>query len=464
MRSYSSFVTEKINKKFPPKNAKSMDALKRGIQTQAEIDAAADAAKDIKQSGKLGNVTSDVKKELSKTLKQTPGDPKGSTMIKGTPDEKIIRDTKPTGDEGKFRRPAKRYRGKTFADVKAEIDTKEAPKIKKSIVPPKDGGKQGVENILKDVDKKYTPPSKTQSQNIQTNSVKNTAKKIADQGKKNKVVNLNAPKGAGAPLTNKGAGTGSKANLDLPKFTQTDNPSFKTSKVTTGNTINYVEKPRVEIKNPPGMVDKRSYKGPAKNLDVDLPDFVKKTRKPRTIAKSYITQPKSPIDFVGKFKRGAELTGLKSIDPKQQVGSKLKNIPKSKITKTIIKKTPKKLVFSRALGGLGRVAGGAFAVKDFMDTARKEKALGRSKTAARLRGASKALGGYIGGGIGALAGGLAGGGIASAGLGIAGGIAGYSAGSKAGDYLYKKGRQLATGKTGEAAKIKFKDFMKKIRK
>ena len=99
-----------------------------------------------------------------------------------------------------------------------------------------------------------------------------------------------------------------------------------------------------------------------------------------------------------------------------------------------------------------------------MDTARKEKALGRSKTAARLRGASKALGGYIGGGIGALAGGLAGGGIASAGLGIAGGIAGYSAGSKAGDYLYKKGRQLVTGKTGEAAKIKFKDFMKKIRK
>ena len=266
MRSYSSFVTEKINKKFPPKNAKSMDALKRGIQTQAEIDAAADAAKDIKQSGKLGNVTSDVKKELSKTLKQTPGDPKGSTMIKGTPDEKIIRDTKPTGDEGKFRRPAKRYRGKTFADVKAEIDTKEAPKIKKSIVPPKDGGKKGVENILKDVDKKYTPPSKTQSQNIQTNSVKNTAKKIADQGKKNKVVNLNAPKGAGAPLTNKGAGTGSKANLDLPKFTQTDNPSFKTSKVTTGNTINYVEKPRVEIKNPPGMVDRRSYKGPAKNM------------------------------------------------------------------------------------------------------------------------------------------------------------------------------------------------------
>ena len=409
MRSYSSFVTEKINKKFPPKNAKSMDALKRGIQTQAEIDAAADAAKDIKQSGKLGNVTSDVKKELSKTLKQTPGDPKGSTMIKGTPDEKIIRDTKPTGDEGKFRRPAKRYRGKTFADVKAEIDTKEAPKIKKSIVPPKDGGKKGVENILKDVDKKYTPPSKTQSQNIQTNSVKNTAKKIADQGKKNKVINLNAPKGAGAPLTNKGAGTGSKANLDLPKFTQTDNPSFKTSKVTTGNTINYVEKPRVEIKNPPGMVDRRSYKGPAKN-NVNLPKV--------------------------------EVKPKKNIITKSLEGAGVKN-PITKVDKRTIagKQLLKKQTIRNVAKGVGRVAAGAFAVKDYLDTSAKEKALGRSKTSARVAGLSKALGGYIGGGAGAALGSVAG--LPGS---IAGGAAGYAAGAKAGEKLYNVGRQLATGK------------------
>ena len=83
------------------------------------------------------------------------------------------------------------------------------------------GGASGSNTNTK---KKYTPPSKTQSQNIQTNSVKNTANKIADQGKKNKVINLNAPKGVGAPSVNKGAGTGSKANVDLPKFTQTDNP------------------------------------------------------------------------------------------------------------------------------------------------------------------------------------------------------------------------------------------------
>ena len=299
-----------------------------------------------------------------------------------------------------------------------------------------DGGNTSNTNIKK----KYTPPSKTQSQNIQTNSVKNTAKKIADQGKTvNKIINPNAPKGVGAPSVNKGAGTGSKANVDFPKFTQTDNPSFKTSKVTTGNTINYVEKPRVEIKNPPGMIDNRG-------------------RKPRTIVKSYTTQPKSPVDVKGTLTRGLERTGLKSIEPKQKVGDKIKNIPQSKITKNIIKKTPKKLVFNRALSGLGRVAGGAFAVKDFMDTARKEKALGRGKTAARLRGASKAIGGYVGGGIGALAGGLAGGGVASAALGIGGGIAGYQAGSKIGDQIYKTGRKLVTGKKT------FKDLRKDINK
>ena len=100
----------------------------------------------------------------------------------------------------------------------------------------------------------------------------------------------------------------------------------------------------------------------------------------------------------------------------------------------------------KILGGLGRIAGGAYAVKDFMDTAKKEKALGRGKTAARLAGASKALGGYIGGGVGALAGGLAGGGVGSLVTGTAGGIAGYNVGSKIGDQIYRTGRNLVTGK------------------
>ena len=193
-------------------------------------------------------------------------------------------------------------------------------------------------------------------------------------------------------------------------------------------------------------------------IDVgDIKKF-KTTIKPRTRVVSYTTTPKAPTDVVGTVKRGLERTGLKTIKPKEKVGSKVKSIAKSKVTKNIIKKTPKRLVFNRALSGLGRVAGGAFAVKDFMDTARKEKALGRSKTAARLRGASKAIGGYVGGGIGALAGGLAGGGVASAALGIGGGIAGYQAGSKIGDQIYKTGRNIVTGKKT------FKDLRKDINK
>ena len=193
-------------------------------------------------------------------------------------------------------------------------------------------------------------------------------------------------------------------------------------------------------------------------IDVDDIKKFKTTTKPRTRVVSYTTTPKAPTDVVGTVKRGLERTGLKSIKPKEKVGNKVKSIAKSKVTKNIIKKTPKRLVFNRALSGLGRVAGGAFAVKDFMDTARKEKALGRSKTAARLRGASKAIGGYVGGGIGALAGGLAGGGVASAALGIGGGIAGYQAGSKIGDQIYKTGRNLVTGKKT------FKNLRKDINK
>ena len=109
------------------------------------------------------------------------------------------------------------------------------------------------------------------------------------------------------------------------------------------------------------------------------------------------------------------------------------------------------------LKGAGRFAGGVFAVKDGYDKARIERAKGRSKTSQVFAGIARGAGGYIGGAIGATAGTLAGGGFGSAILGTGGAIAGYNIGTRAGDYLYKKGRQIATGKT-------FKNFMKNIRK
>ena len=109
---------------------------------------------------------------------------------------------------------------------------------------------------------------------------------------------------------------------------------------------------------------------------------------------------------------------------------------------------------------MGRFAGGAFAVKDAVDKARDERRLGRSKTSQVLAGLAKGAGGYLGGALGATLGTLAGGGIGSFALGTGGAIAGYNLGSKAGEYLYKKGRQYATGEK----KINFKKFMKNIRK
>ena len=129
-------------------------------------------------------------------------------------------------------------------------------------------------------------------------------------------------------------------------------------------------------------------------------------------------------------------------------------------TNKVLKDVGKKALRSKIFRGLGRFAGGAFAVKDAVDKARDERRLGRSKTSQVLAGLAKGAGGYLGGALGATLGTLAGGGIGSFALGTGGAIAGYNLGSKAGEYLYKKGRQYATGEK----KINFKQFMKNIRK
>ena len=364
-----------------------------------------DPNKPIKQFG--DNVTSsarvkatsDILKSgsIKKSQKKTAANVLGNLnrFFTDKPDSETLK-TQPTGDEGQFRRKANRVVDRPLK--------KTIPGVSKKVTV---GALEKRDASIKKLDDVIIKPHK------------GDAEKTIDLIKKLK------------KEPNK---------VKTPPVTTTPNP-----KVTTGNKINFVEPPKPIQKGIPGIKS-------------DEPAAKPKRRYKRTKVTSYTTTPKSSLDVVGTMKRGLERTGLKPINPKEKVGSKVKSIAKSKVTKNIIKKTPKKLVFNRALSGLGRVASGAFAVKDFMDTAKKEKALGRSKTAARLRGASKALGGYIGGGIGALAGGLAGGGVASAGLGIAGGIAGYSAGSKIGDQIYKTGRNLVTGKKT------FKDLRKDINK
>ena len=181
----------------------------------------------------------------------------------------------------------------------------------------------------------------------------------------------------------------------------------------------------------------------------------------RTITKpSVTTNVSKPVKFKSFLDRMGKATGIES-----PIAKKLSQNTNVTCLST---KDANKLVRKARVGGLlkgaGRFAGGVFAAKDAYDKARIEKAKGRSKTSQILGGIARGAGGYLGAAAGATLGTIAGGGLASAVLGTGGAIAGYNVGTKVGDYLYKKGRQLATGKKGEATKTKFKDFMKKIRK
>ena len=181
----------------------------------------------------------------------------------------------------------------------------------------------------------------------------------------------------------------------------------------------------------------------------------------RTITKPPVTTNVSkPVKFKSFLDRMGKATGIES-----PIAKKLSQ--NTKVT-GLSTKDANKLVTKARVGGLlkgaGRFAGGVFAAKDAYDKARIEKAKGRSKTSQILGGIARGAGGYLGAAAGATLGTIAGGGVGSAVLGTGGAIAGYNVGTKVGDYLYKKGRELATGKKGEAAKVKFKDFMKKIRK
>ena len=161
MRTYNSFVTEKINKKFAPKNLTSIDALKRGIQTQAEIDAAADAAKDINKSGKLGKVTPEVKNELKKIKNR---------FFTDKPDSETLK-VKPTDDQGQFRRKANRVvdrplkktiPGKSKKVTVGALDKRDVSikKLDDVTIKPQKGDAKKTENLIKKLEKDITKPKR----------------------------------------------------------------------------------------------------------------------------------------------------------------------------------------------------------------------------------------------------------------------------------------------------------------
>ena len=177
----------------------------------------------------------------------------------------------------------------------------------------------------------------------------------------------------------------------------------------------------------------------------------------RTITKpSVTTNISKPVKFKSFLDRIGQATGVKNPITK-------KFSPNTKVTGLStkdLKNLKGKVRVGGILKGAGRLAGGVFAVKDAYDKAKKEKLKGRSRTSQILGGIAKGAGGYLGAAVGATLGTVTGGGVGSFALGTGGAIAGYNLGSRAGEYLYKKGRQYATGEK----KINFKQFMKNIRK
>ena len=186
-----------------------------------------------------------------------------------------------------------------------------------------------------------------------------------------------------------------------------------------------------------------------------------KTTKPQVT-----TNVSSPKRFKSFLDRVLVSTGVKT-DPKYK--SKF-TTPSSNVTvggakggtNKVLSDVSKKALRSNIFKGLGRFAGGAFAAKDAYDKARDEKLLGRSRTSQILGGLARGAGGYIGGALGATLGSLAGGGIGSFALGTGGAITGYNLGSKLGDFIYDKGRKLATGETKLPGKKTFKKFKDNI--
>lgn len=159
-----------------------------------------------------------------------------------------------------------------------------------------------------------------------------------------------------------------------------------------------------------------------------------------------LKQPNKGSRFKDFLDRMFKATGVKTQSKyKSKFLTPSSNVSLGVDSKKVLSDVGKNALRGKILRGLGRFAGGVYAGKDFYDKKKEEEIKGRSKTSQIVGGLSRALGGYIGGAIGATAGTIGGGGIGSFALGTGGAITGYNIGSRIGDQLYKTGRQYATG-------------------
>ena len=244
----------------------------------------------------------------------------------------------------------------------------------------------------------------------------------------------------------KGEVQASKEIVDAHKSgtNKTIEPSRSGSKIkTTSNKITTNVSNRRNIPSTKTFSSKDKVTGPrvGNNISKDIDKKITRSgSKIKTTSDKVTTNISKPVKFKSFLDRIGQATGVKN--PIDKTLAKTDKV--TGISGKDLKNLKGKVRAGGILKGAGRFAGGAFAVKDAYDKARIEKAKGRSKTSQVAAGIARGAGGYIGGAIGATLGTVAGGGFGSAVLGTGGAIAGYNVGTKVGDYLYKKGRQLAT--------------------
>ena len=357
-------------------------------------------------------------------------------------------------------------------------------------VTPEDGGKAGQGRIEKElglndrntttnrrgrrvVNKKYTPPDKVTSQNIQTQSIKNQVKNKVGQSRIiDKTINTDVSKGSGDGIT------GSKGNTTVKPNTNTVTNTKKTvdvkgkidqalkdyqnklkNKVNTSNVnVNQSTKPNV-IDLPKTNTSTRFSKGIgnvtniSKNKGVQLPGNLN----PNPIKDNKISREISRIADRNKANQILKNMDTSDLDNQKLSKKAFKDFKKdsslSKFKTKILSKTPVKKAL-RVLGPAAAVAGSAL---DFRNTYKQSQAKGDTKARSLGKGLSRVAGGLVGGALGA-----AGGSAIAPGAGTAiGGYGGYVAGQELAGKAFDT---LTTSKGRKQIAKSFTNFRKRAMK
>ena len=319
-------------------------------------------------------------------------------------------------------------------------DALDKPEVKSAIK-----NKRGLPTKQTSRGTRYVPPSKTLSQNIQTQSIINQANKVKDNLRTvDKKINPNVSQGSGSGVSaNKGSGTTVKS----PQY------DINRKKAQSLKNIKPIKR---------GPIDKLVFG------DVD------KTSSPRTISKKYVspltnTKPQTTVIPKDGGKAGVEkiLKDVNKTQPNKITPGKgfsqfrtdsitRQGVKPSKATSILgqIAKNPAARKATKALGVIGTVADAGIT---FADTYKTSQQKGDTKQRSIGKGLSKVAGGAIGGTLGALAASP----IPIPGARVAGAVGGYQYGKKLGGQAFDA---LSTMRGRDKLKQNFSNFRKRAMK